>query len=185
MIDETIKETKRRMETTIENVRNEFGKLRTGKASPALLDGIVVDYYGSKMPIRQVANVSAPEPRLLVIQPWEKSMLKEIEKAILKSDLGLNPSNDNIVIRIPIPQLTQERRQDLVKVAKKIAEENKVAIRNVRRDANDKLKKAEKDHDISEDELHRSMDTIQEITDQYTNKVEEMLIKKEEDIMEI
>jgi ribosome recycling factor len=185
MIDETIKETKRRMETTIENVRNEFGKLRTGKASPALLDGIVVDYYGSKMPIRQVANVSAPEPRLLVIQPWEKSMLTEIEKAILKSDLGLNPSNDNIVIRIPIPQLTQERREDLVKVAKKIAEENKVAIRNVRRDANDKLKKAEKDHDISEDELHRSMDTIQEITDQYTNKVEELLIKKEEDIMEI
>ncbi len=173
------------METTIENVRNEFGKLRTGKASPALLDGIVVDYYGSKMPIRQVANVSAPEPRLLVIQPWEKSMLTEIEKAILKSDLGLNPSNDNIVIRIPIPQLTQERREDLVKVAKKIAEENKVAIRNVRRDANDKLKKAEKDHDISEDELHRSMDTIQEITDQYTNKVEELLIKKEEDIMEI
>ncbi|MBD3383564.1 ribosome recycling factor [candidate division KSB1 bacterium] len=185
MIDETIKETRRRMETTIENVRNEFGKLRTGKASPALLDGIVVDYYGSKMPIRQVANVSAPEPRLLVIQPWEKPMLTEIEKAILKSDLGLNPSNDNIVIRIPIPQLTQERREDLVKVAKKIAEENKVAIRNVRRDANDKLKKAEKDHDISEDELHRSMDTIQEITDQYTNKVEELLIKKEEDIMEI
>ncbi len=173
------------MENTIENVRSEFGKLRTGKASPALLDGITVDYYGSNMPIRQVANVSAPEPRLLVIQPWEKSMLSEIEKAILKSDLGLNPSNDNMVIRIPIPQLNQERREDLVKVAKKIAEENKIAIRNVRRDANDKLKKAEKNHDISEDDMHRSMDKIQDITDQYSDKIDELLKRKEDEIMEI
>lgn len=185
MINETVKETKLRMENTIENVRSEFGKLRTGKASPALLDGITVDYYGSNMPIRQVANVSAPEPRLLVIQPWEKSMLSEIEKAILKSDLGLNPSNDNMVIRIPIPQLNQERREDLVKVAKKIAEENKIAIRNVRRDANDKLKKAEKNHDISEDDMHRSMDKIQDITDQYSDKIDELLKRKEDEIMEI
>ncbi len=183
MIDNLKKETKQRMEKAVDAVRNDFAKLRTGKATPALLDGISVNYYGSQMPVKQVANVSAPEPRLLVVQPWEKNMLGEIEKAILKSDLDLNPTNDGIVIRIPIPQLTEERRKDLVKVAKKVGEEGKVSIRNIRRDANDALKKAEKDSEISEDMMHNAQDEVQELTDDYVKKIDTLLEQKEKEIM--
>jgi len=185
MIEETKKDTQNRMELTLENVRGELARLRTGKATPALLDGIHVEYYGSNMPLKQVANVSAPEPRLLVVQPWDRNLLGEIEKAILKSDLGLNPTNDGIVIRIPIPALTEERRKSLVKVAKKIGEDGKIAIRNIRRDANEKLKKAEKNHEISEDDLHRAQDKVQEITDDFIKKIDELLALKEKEIMEI
>jgi ribosome recycling factor len=185
MIEDVKKDVKHRMEQAVETVRAELSKLRTGKASPAILDGIVVNYYGTNTPLRQVGNVSAPEPRLLVVQPWDRSLLSEIEKAIQKSDLGLNPTNDGIVIRIPIPSLTEERRQSLVKVAKKITEDGRVAVRNVRRDANEKLKKLEKDHKISEDDLRRSQDEIQKMTDEFTKKLDNILVLKEKDIMEI
>lgn len=185
MIEDVKKDVKHRMEQAVETVRQELSKLRTGKASPAILDGITVNYYGTNTPLRQVANVSAPEPRLLVVQPWDRGLLGEIEKTILKSDLGLNPTNDGIVIRIPIPALTEERRQSLVKVAKKITEDGRVAIRNVRRDANEKLKKLEKDSKISEDDLRRSQDETQKMTDEYIKKLDEILALKEKDIMEI
>jgi ribosome recycling factor len=185
MIEDVKKDVKHRMEQAVETVRQELSKLRTGKASPAILDGITVNYYGTNTPLRQVANVSAPEPRLLVVQPWDRGLLGEIEKTILKSDLGLNPTNDGIVIRIPIPALTEERRQSLVKVAKKITEDGRVAIRNVRRDANEKLKKLEKDSKISEDELRRSQDETQKMTDEYIKKLDDILALKEKDIMEI
>jgi ribosome recycling factor len=185
MEEEIKKDAKHRMTMAAENVRNEFAKLRTGKASPALLDTLTVDYYGSKVPIKQVANISAPEARLLVIQPWEKSMLSEIERAIQKSDLGLNPNNDGIVIRIPIPQLTEERRKDMAKLAKKIGEEGKIAVRNVRRDANESLKKAEKNNKISEDQMHDAQDDIQKLTDEATAKIDEFVENKEKEIMEI
>lgn len=185
MIEEIKKDSTHRMDLAVESVRGELAKLRTGKATPALLDGISVDYYGSKMQLKQVANVSAPEPRLLVIQPWEKSLLGEIERTILKSDLGLNPNNDGIVIRIPIPQLTEERRQTLVKVAKKIGEEGKIAVRNIRRDANEKFKKAEKDHKISEDDSRKGQEQIQKLTDDYIKKIDDILTHKEKDILEV
>ncbi|NLP11653.1 ribosome recycling factor [bacterium] len=185
MIDDVKKDVKHRMDQAVETVRTELAKLRTGKASPAILDGITVSYYGVNTPLRQVGNVSAPEPRLLVVQPWDRSLLGEIEKAILKSDLGLNPTNDGIVIRVPIPTLTEERRQSLVKVAKKITEDGRVAVRNIRRDANEKLKKLEKDHKISEDDLHRSQDEMQKRTDECVKKLDEILALKEKEIMEI
>jgi len=185
MIDEIKIEAKKRMELAVESVRSEFTKLRTGKASPTLLDGIQVDYYGNKTPIKQVANVSAPEPRLLVIQPWEKSLIGDIEKAILKSDLGLNPTNDGIVVRIPIPQLNEERRQALVKVAKKIGEDGKISIRNIRREANEKLKGAEKSHDISEDNFHDAQNDTQKLTDEFVKKIDELFSNKEKEVLEI
>ena len=183
MIENAKKDARSRMDKAVELLRTELLKLRTGKASPALLDSISVDYYGSPMPIKQIANVSAPEPRLLVIQPWEKNMLGEIEKAIMKSDLGFNPTNDGIVIRIPIPQLTEERRRDLVNIAKKSAEDSKVAIRNVRRDANDKFKNAQKNGDISEDNMHGAQDDVQKLTDDFVKKIDEIVALKEKEIM--
>jgi len=185
MIAELKKDTKERMQRAIETVRSELAKLRTGKATPALLDGITVEYYGSKVPLRQVANISAPEPRLIVIQPWERNMLAEIERAILKSDLGFNPTNDGIAVRIPIPQLTEERRLSLVKLAKKVGEEGKISVRNIRRDTNDKLKKMEKSSEISEDEMYRAQDEIQEYTDNGIKKIDHILELKEAEIMEI
>ena len=183
MIEEVKKETSHRMELAVDSIRGELAKLRTGKATPTLLDGISIDYYGSKMQLKQVANISAPEPRLLVIQPWEKSMLSEIEKAIQKSDLGFNPSNDGIVIRIPIPQLTEERRKDLVKIAKRGAEEGKISIRTIRRDANEHLKQAEKEKKISEDQMHDGQNDVQKLTDDYVQKIDEILELKEKEIM--
>ncbi|MDZ7315433.1 MAG: ribosome recycling factor [candidate division KSB1 bacterium] len=183
MIDSTKKDAKERMEKALETVRSDFAKLRTGKATPALLDGIRIDYYGTPTPLKQVANISAPEPRLLVVQPWERNMLAEIERAIIKSDLGFNPTNDGIVIRIPIPQLSEERRKELVKIAKKNAEEGRVAVRNIRRDVNERLKKAEKAGEISEDESRNAQEDIQKLTDEYIKKIDDLLASKEKEIM--
>jgi ribosome recycling factor len=174
-----------RMQKALEALKREFASVRSGKASTALLDGIKVDYYGTLTPLPQVANISAPDARLLVIHPWEKKLIPEIVKAIQKSDLGLNPQSDPNVIRLPIPPLTEERRKDLVKLVKKVAEEGKVAIRNIRRDANDALKKSEKDKTISEDESRKAQDKVQEITDEHIEKIEEILKKKEQEVMEV
>ncbi len=182
---ELIKDAKARMDKTIDNFTGELTKIRTGRATPALLDTVKVDYYGQMVPLNQAANVSAPEPRLIVVQPWEKNMLAEIEKAIQKADLGLNPGNDGTMIRVPIPQLSEERRKDLVKLVHKFAEDGKIAIRNIRRDTNDHLKKLEKDHQISEDELSVELDTVQEITDAGVKKIDEILATKEKEVLEV
>lgn len=182
---EILKDAKHRMDKAIEALQNELNKVRTGRATPALLDTIKVEYYGQKVPLNQAATVSAPEPRMIVVQPWEKSMLGEIEKQILKADLGLNPSNDGTMIRLPIPQLSEERRKDLVKLVHKFTEDGKIAVRNVRRDANDHLKKMEKNHELSEDELSVELDEVQKITDDHIKKIDEVLKHKEEEIMEV
>ena len=178
-------DTEERMKKAVEAMRKELASIRTGKATTSLLDGIRVDYYGTMTPLSQVANISVPDVRLLVIQPWEKKLIPEIVKAIQKSDLGLNPQSDPNVIRLPIPPLTEERRKDLVKLVKKVVEEGKVAVRNIRRDSNDDLKKAEKDKEISEDESRKGQQRVQEITDEHIETIEEMLKKKEQEIMEI
>lgn len=185
MIRETIQEAEEKMGKTVEVLKKEFASLRAGRATPALLDKVQVDYYGTLTPVNQMANVSVPEARLLLIQPWDKSTIPAIEKAILKSDLGLTPSSDGNVIRIGIPQLTEERRKELVKVVKKKAEEARVAVRNVRRDTNDIIKEFEKEHEISEDESKRGLDDIQKTTDKYIKKVDEAMNTKEQEIMEV
>ena len=182
--EEILKDAERRMRLATESTLSEFTKIRTGKASTAILDSVRVDYYGSKVPLKQVANIGIPEPRLLTIQPWDKSIIGIIEKAIQVADLGLNPINDGNMIRVPIPQLTEERRVELVKICKKIAEDGRVAVRNIRRDANEKLKNAEKDHAISEDDSHRFQDNVQELTDDTIKKIDELMEKKEAEIME-
>ncbi len=179
------RKTIERMDGAVEALRREFGSIRTGRASLALLDGIMVDYYGTPMPIGQLASLSVPEPRQIAIQPWEQRIIPEIEKAILKSDLGLTPTNDGRIIRINIPPLTEERRKQLVKVVRKRAEEARVAIRNIRRDSNEELKRLEKERHISEDEVKRSQDEIQKLTDSYITKVDEILDHKEKEIMEV
>ena len=185
MLDEIYEDTKERMEKTLETLRRELGHLRTGKASPKLLDGVVVEAYGSKMPLNQLATIGAPEPRLLTVQPFDHSQLGAIEKALLASDLGITPNNDGNLIRLPIPALNEERRKEYVKLAKKYSEEAKVALRNVRRDGNDKIKKAESDSEISEDDAHRGQDKVQKLTDEYVAKIDEVLAAKEEEIMEV
>ena len=182
---EIIKDARRRMDGAISAFHDELVKIRTGRATPTLLDGIRVDYYGQKVPLNQAATVTAPEPRILVVQPWEKKMLGEIEKEIQKADLGLNPSNDGTVIRIPIPQLSEERRKDLVKLIHKFAEDARVAVRNVRRDANDHLKKLEKNHEISEDQLKDYLDEIQKLTDDHIKEIDEIMKNKEEEILKV
>jgi ribosome recycling factor len=172
-------------ERTIEAIRQELGHIRTGRATPQLVDGIRVDYYGSAVPLQQVATINVPEPRLLTIQPWEKNLVGEIVKAIQRSDLGLNPASDGQVIRLPIPPLTEERRRDLVKMVKKIAEEGKVSMRNHRRDANELLKKKEKNKEITEDQLHKGTDRVQKMTDEFTHKLDEMVVKKDAEVMEV
>lgn len=174
-----------RMEKTLQSLKKDLGSLRAGRATPSLLDKVQVEYYGAMTPINQVANISAPEPRLLVIQPWDKTSLPNIEKALQKSDLGLTPNNDGSVIRINIPALTEERRAELVKMVKKSGEEAKVSIRNVRRDANDEFKKMEKSGDISEDESRRHQEDIQKLTDQFVKQIDEAIISKEKDIMSV
>lgn len=185
MLDEIYRDTEDRMNKAIIALKNDFNTIRTGRANPALLDRLTVDYYGVPTPIKQMANVSAPEPRLLVIQPWDKSVLSEVERAILKSDIGITPNNDGTLIRLAIPALTQERRTELVKLAKKKAEDARVAVRNIRRDANELIKELGKDGDISEDDERRAQEHIQKMTDQHVAKVDEVLAKKEEDIMEV
>lgn len=174
-----------RMKGAIEAFKKDLGSIRTGRASLSLLDGIEVEYYGNPTPLNQVASLSTPDSRQIVIQPWDPKTISAIEKAILKSDLDLTPTNDGKVIRINIPPLTEERRKQLVKVVKKRAEEAKVAIRNVRRDFNEELKKLEKNKEISEDELKKSLDEVQKLTDIYIKKVDERLEHKEQEIMEV
>lgn len=184
-MDSTIQDAEQRMTKSLSALEEELAGLRTGRASAALFDRIRVEYFGTPTPLNQVASVSVPEPRLVVIQPWDKTLLSEIEKAIQSSELSLNPSNDGKVIRISIPPLTEERRKELVKVAKNIAEQSRVAIRNVRRDANDDLKKQEKAGDISEDDLKRGEERIQKLTDRYIEKINEIVTSKESEILEI
>ena len=179
------KKTTERMEGAIDALKKEFGSVRTGRASLALLDGIAVDYYGNTTPLQQVASLSVPESRQIVIQPWEQRVIPEIEKAIMKSDLGLTPTNDGKVIRINIPPLTEERRKQLVKVVKKRAEEAKIAIRNIRRDSNEEMKKLEKEQHLSEDDAKKFHAEIQKLTDSYITKVDEVLKHKENEIMEV
>jgi ribosome recycling factor len=173
------------MELSIEYLKREFNHIRAGKANPSLLDGIKVDYYGSLTPLNQVANISAPEARLLVIQPWDKGMIQTIEKAIHASNLGLNPGNDGTLIRIPLPILSEERRRDLVKLAKDVAEKARVSIRNARRDANDAIKKEVKESSLPEDSRFDAESEVQKLTDSYITKVDEMLSHKEEEILSI
>lgn len=174
-----------RMAKTLSSLKAELVKVRTGRASPALLDSVRVDYYGSEMPIGQVASVTAPEPRLLVVQPWEGGMLSAIEKAILTADLGLNPQNDGKVIRVPLPMLTEERRKDLVKQIKKQGEECKIALRNERRDANEEVKKFEKDKKLSTDDAKKATEQVQKKTDDFVAEVDKVLAAKEKEIMSV
>jgi len=185
MTKELYKETKGKMDLAIDALKHEFASLRTGRASASLLDGIKVEYYSSLTPLNQMATISVPESRLLVIQPWDPSSLTNIEKAILKSDLGLNPSNDGKVIRLSIPMLTEERRKQLVKVVKNDAEECRISIRNSRRESNEKLKRMEKDKEITEDEYHNGLKEIQNLTDEYIGKVDDLLNNKEKEILEV
>ena len=179
-------DTTQKMQKAVESVKREFAKIRTGKATVSLLDGVRVDYYGNVVPLRQVANISLPEARLLVIQPWDKKMLGAIEKAVQSSDLGLNPSNDGHLIRVPIPPLTEERRKELVRYVHKLAEEGRVAVRNVRRDVNETLKEKQKRGEISEDEFRRAHDkTIQDVTAEFIKEVDHILAAKERELMEV
>jgi ribosome recycling factor len=185
MIKTVHKETEKMMESAINALTHEFGTIRTGRASISLLDNIKVEYYHALTPLNQMTTISIPEPRLMVIQPWDPSTLPNIEKAILKSDIGLTPSNDGKVIRLSIPMLTEERRKQLVKVVKKIAEESRTSIRNARRESNEKLKKMEKDKEITEDDYHNGLKDIQKLTDDYIARADEFLERKEKEIMEV
>lgn len=185
MVKQILSDTEEKMSKSLQAVKRDFGSLRTGKASPTLLDAIRVDYHGTIMPLNQLASVSAPEPRLLVVQAWDKAIVGEISKAIQVADLGLNPQVDGNIIRLPIPPLNEERRRELVKHCKKIAEDGKIAVRNIRRDANENVKKAEKDKSISEDDLKRATEKIQELTNRFTEKIDEAMEVKETDIMEV
>ncbi len=183
--DDLKKDLSHRMEVTVEVVKKEFGGLRTGRASVSLLEPITVEAYGSQMPLNQVASIAAPEARMLTVQVWDKGQTKAVEKAIRESNLGLNPAVDGQLLRIPIPALNEERREELKKVAGKYAEEGKIAIRNVRRDINDQLKKMEKKHEISEDEHHQYHDEVQKLTDSFIAKIDEALHHKQEEIMQV
>ncbi len=187
MINEQKKKAEDKMNKALDALRKEFAAIRTGRASLGILEGIMVDYYGAPTPLSQVANLAVPDPRQITIQPWEPKMLGEIEKAILKSDVGLTPSNDGKIIRLNIPPLTEERRQQIVKHAKKLAEDGRVAVRNVRRDINDEIKKKGKDKDahVSEDETKKLQDEIQKSTDSYIKKIDELLAHKEKEIMTV
>jgi ribosome recycling factor len=183
MKDEVLAETKRKMDKVLEAMARDLSRVRTGRASVALLEGIKVECYGTTMPLSQVASLAAPESRLLTIQPWDTSVMGDIEKAILKSDLGLNPANDGKIIRLPIPALTTERRKELVKMVKKMEEEAKVALRNVRREANEDFKEMKKEKLLAEDDAHRGTEEVQKVTDEYIKKVEAQGTDKEKEIM--
>ena len=185
MIDELLTDAREHMDKSVDATRGKFSSVRTGRASPALLDRILVDYYGAQTPIRQLATVNASEARLLTIQPYDKSSIKAIERAILESDLGLTPSNDGKIVRLPIPQLTEERRKELVKVVKHLAEEGRVAVRNVRRDVMHDLKELVKNGDVGDDEERRAEDRVQKLTDEHVAKIEDLLKRKEAEIMEV
>jgi len=183
MKDKIFEDVKRKMNKVLEVMAQDLARIRTGRASVALLEGIKVEAYNASMPLPQVASLAAPEPRLLTIQPWDPTLLGDIEKAILKSDLGLTPTNDGKIIRLPIPAHTTERRKELVKVVKKMGEEGKVALRNVRRDANERLKDLKKDKQMSEDDAHRAQEEVQKVTDDFIKKVDAQAADKEKEIM--
>lgn len=185
MTDEVVEELRKEMERTTAAMRRDFSHTRTGRASTALLEGITVEYYGTRTPLNQLAGLTAPEPRLLVIQPYDRSALSDIEKAILQTDLGLVPVNDGKILRVPIPELTEERRRDLVKHVRKVAEDYRVSVRNHRRDAIDLLKTLEKDKEIAEDDLRRGQEKVQDVTKAYIEKIDQILKVKEEEIMEV
>lgn len=185
MTQETISELRKRMTAAFDSVHKDFSGLRTGRASPTLLEGIVVDAYGSRMPINQVGNINVPEPRLLTVQVWDAALAPLVEKAIREAGLGLNPASAGAVIRVPLPDLSEERRKELVKVAGKYAEQGRIVIRNIRRDGMDQVKAKEKDGHISEDDLHRLNDEIQKVTDEFIKKIDEDLAHKEKEIMQV
>jgi ribosome recycling factor len=185
MIDDIKKDAAGRMAKTVEALGHELAKIRTGRAHPSLLDHVMVSYYGSDMPIKQVANVTVEDARTLAITPWERNMVQAVEKAILQSDLGLNPNTAGTVIRVPMPALTEERRRDLIKVARAEAEQARVAVRNIRRDANSELKDAVKEKMISEDDERRGQEIVQKLTDQYVKEIDQVLAAKETDLMAI
>ena len=182
MIDELIQDATRRMDRSVESTHGELNSIRTGRASTALLDRVQVDYYGQKTPLKQLATINVPEPRMLTVQPFDPNAIKDIERAIQESDLGLNPSNDGKLIRLPIPQLTEERRQELVKVARQIAEEGRVAVRNVRRDVIHHLKEEES---VGADDEHRAEERVQKLTDEHVKKIDDLLKRKEAEITEV
>ncbi len=181
----SIGQARAHMDKALEAMRREFNTVRTGKASPALLDTVRVDAYGQKMPLNQVASVSAPEPRLLIVQPWDKGLFGVVEKAIKAAELGLNPASDGNVIRVPIPTLTEERRKDMVRMLHKLAEEGRVAVRHARQEANKDIKRRQGEHEISEDDVRHEMDQVQKMTDEYIAKVEQLLKAKEAEVMEV
>jgi ribosome recycling factor len=184
-IEDFLADAKRRMDKSIEATHHEFNSVRTGRASPALLDRITIDYYGTQTPLKSLASISAPEPRLLVVQPFDPGAIKGIERAIQESDLGLTPSNDGKVVRLPIPALTEDRRKDLVKVVRRIAEDGKVAIRNVRRDIMQHLKELVVNGDVGDDEERRAEQQVQKVTDDHTKSIDDLLKVKEAEIMEV
>lgn len=184
-MDERLQQYDNKMQKSFDNLLEEFGSIRAGRANPHVLDKIRVDYYGTPTALQQVANISVPEPRMLLIQPWEPNMVREIEKAIMTSDLGINPTNDGKVIRLTFPELTEERRKDLAKDVKKKGENAKVAVRNIRRDANDSLKKLSKSSDVSEDEVKQLEDEVQKLTDKYIGKVDKAVEEKTKEILTV
>jgi ribosome recycling factor len=184
MKDEILSEMREKMNNSLDAIKKEFVRLRTGRASTSLLDGIKVSCYETQMPIDQVASISVPESRLITVKPWDQSIIKDIEKSILKSELGLTPMNDGKIIRISIPPLTEERRKELAKMAKKMAEEGKISVRNHRREANDMLKELKNEKEISEDEMFKAQDEVQKITDEFIKKIDEVTSEKEKEIIE-
>jgi ribosome recycling factor len=184
-IDDLLTDLRKEMEGTLSAMRRELSRTRTGRASTALLEGVTVDYYGAKTPLNQLASLAAPEPRLLVIQPYDRSVITEIERAILQSDLGLVPQNDGKLIRVPIPELTEERRRELVKHIRKVAEEYRVSLRNHRRDTNELLKELQKDGELTEDDLRRGQEKTQELTKDYGERLDKILKAKEDEVMEV
>jgi ribosome recycling factor len=185
MYNDVLKEAKGGMVKAVDSLKKELTKVRTGRASVSLLDDVRIDYYGTPTPLSQVGTLAVPEPRLITIQPWEKPLIPEIEKAIMKADLGLNPASDGNIVRIAIPALTEDRRKEMAKLAKSIGENSKIAIRNARRDANDMLKQMEKEKDISEDDLKRGEKEVQDLTDSYVKQIDDVVAAKEKEVMEI
>jgi ribosome recycling factor len=185
VIQEIINQADDKMKKAVTVAGHEFGSVRTGRASSGLIEKVQVDYYGTKTPLNQLATITVPEPQMVVLQPWDKGSIPAIEKAILQSDLGLSPTDDGNLIRVPFPPLSEERRKDLVKVVKKMAEEGRIAVRNVRRDANEALKSGEREHEISEDDSKRAHDQVQKITDKHIAEIDALLQAKEKEIMEV
>jgi ribosome recycling factor len=184
-VDDLVRDAEKRMDSSVEHTRSEFNTVRTGRASAALLDRVQIDYYGQPTPLKQLATINVPEPRMLTIQPFDPTSIKSIEKAIQESDLGLTPSNDGKMIRLPMPQPNEERRKELVKIVRKLAEEGKVAVRNVRRDAMQHLQELTKNHEIGDDDERRAEERVQKLTDEHTKTIDELLKHKEAEIMEV